>query len=279
MAKLPYFKFFAADWLADAELRRCSFAARGFFIDMLAIMWQCQRRGVLETNGRPWSDAEIVVAMGGDSKDSAPLLTELLANHVARRSSNGAVYSKRLIEIGADLELAHERRVQAGSKGGYRKQHAVVASKPPVKKTSAETVAMLPQVRSQKLEVRSQKLKTETTTATAFEKPAAVLSFKCLGMPREWELTQEYLDELKAMYPTLDVMAEVLSSKSWLLANPGRWKTAKGMPRFLDGWLRRSWGSSRSPSARSDEAYKMRGRVDTIQEGDPTGGEEEAVPT
>ena len=39
MAKSPAFQFYAKDWLSDANVRSMSFAAKGVYIDLLAIYW------------------------------------------------------------------------------------------------------------------------------------------------------------------------------------------------------------------------------------------------
>jgi hypothetical protein len=55
-----------------------------------------------------------------------------------------------------------------------------------------------------------------------------------------WHLPQAKLDEYKATYPALDVENEIRKAAQWLNDNSDRRKTAKGMPRFLGGWLSRA---------------------------------------
>jgi hypothetical protein len=45
------------------------------------------------------------------------------------------------------------------------------------------------------------------------------------------------VDELSAAYPALDVRAECNRARLWVEANPARRKTAKGMKRFICGWI------------------------------------------
>lgn len=113
-SKLPAFQFYPGDWLKDPNLRRCSQAARGVWIDMLCLMFESECRGVLESDNGAWTDREIAAAVGGDVKENMALIKELLRNGVARRNDRGAVYSKRMVR---DEEIRQER-AKAGSKGG-----------------------------------------------------------------------------------------------------------------------------------------------------------------
>lgn len=98
MAKLPAFFFYPRDWLTDANLRRCTPLARSVWIDLLCIMWECDIRGVLSTDGEPWTDDEIAKAVPGDTYQNMLALQELLRNRVAKRNDIGSVYSKRMVE-------------------------------------------------------------------------------------------------------------------------------------------------------------------------------------
>ncbi len=74
--------------------------------------------------------------------------------------------------------------------------------------------------------------------------PPAVLWLPCRasrrGDPPEWGLSQTQVERWQAVFPGLDVLAEARKAEAWLQANPGRWKTVRGMPRFLLSWLERT---------------------------------------
>lgn len=72
----------------------------------------------------------------------------------------------------------------------------------------------------------------------------AVLTFPTVGKgPSTWALTEAQLSEWQECYPGIAVLAEAQQALAWVKANPGRRKTAKGMPRFLVSWLSRSQNS------------------------------------
>jgi len=115
MGKLPAFLFYPSDWLRDPELLRCSKAAKGVWIDMLCLMFDCVERGKLISNGVPWSKEEIAQAIGGDVDENLSAIAELLGKGVARVARNTeAIYCSRMVRD------EHKRKLCsiAGKRGG-----------------------------------------------------------------------------------------------------------------------------------------------------------------
>lgn len=82
--------------------------------------------------------------------------------------------------------------------------------------------------------------------APAPEESPVLLLFPTVGQGgTEWRLRKPQVDEWQAAYPNLDVLAECRKALAWLNANPGRRKTARGMPRFLVTWCSRAVDSGR----------------------------------
>lgn len=79
----------------------------------------------------------------------------------------------------------------------------------------------------------------EPETTEPAEPP--VMTFPTVGTgAKEWHLTAAKLAEYATSFPGLDVQAECRKALQWLRDNPGKRKTAKGMPRFLGSWLGRA---------------------------------------
>ncbi|MFQ5591324.1 MAG: hypothetical protein ACE5HE_09195, partial [Phycisphaerae bacterium] len=114
--KQPAMLFYPGDWMKDPELRRCSPAARGVWMDIICLSFECCERGYLISNGNPWSDDDIVSAISGDKSGVRKGLTELLAKGVASRDKRGAVCCRR---VARDAEISRKRAI-AGAKGGKR---------------------------------------------------------------------------------------------------------------------------------------------------------------
>ena len=56
----------------------------------------------------------------------------------------------------------------------------------------------------------------------------------------EWQLSNEDMREMRDLYPGVDLLAEIRKARGWLIGNPTKRKTAKGMLRFLHNWLSRA---------------------------------------
>lgn len=68
-----------------------------------------------------------------------------------------------------------------------------------------------------------------------------VLTFPTVGADgTSWQLSEAQAAEWATLFPHLDVLAEARKALAWLMANQGRRKTARGMTKFLVGWLSRA---------------------------------------
>jgi len=114
MAKLPAFMFYPGDWMKDPNLKRCSHAAKGVWIDMLCLLHECEERGVFQTAGQAWSDEEIAQAVGGRLDVTLPCIRELVDKAVADRNTSGAIFCRRMVRDENKRRLCSE----AGKKGG-----------------------------------------------------------------------------------------------------------------------------------------------------------------
>ncbi len=67
------------------------------------------------------------------------------------------------------------------------------------------------------------------------------LEFPCSGKLKVWTLTREKLEEYHALYGNqIDVRQEAKKARQWVIDNPSKRKTARGMPKFLNGWFTRA---------------------------------------
>lgn len=112
--KMPAFQFYPADWMKDPNLRRCTHAAKGVWIDILCLMSECEERGVLKTNGHVWDDQEIALAVGGDQQLVLSCIVELTLKGVSNRREDGALICRRMVRDENKRKLCAE----AGKRGG-----------------------------------------------------------------------------------------------------------------------------------------------------------------
>ena len=110
----PWLKFYPADWRADPSLRACSYAARGLWIDLIALMHDATEYGHLLVNGEAPAPKKLARMLGAEEKEIVRLLAELEAEGVFSRTASGTIYSRRMLR---DHEKAKTDRVNGGSGG------------------------------------------------------------------------------------------------------------------------------------------------------------------
>lgn len=134
--KLPAFQFYPGDWRKDPNLSRCTHAEKGVWMDMLCIAFECDERGVLISQGTPWTDDEIAGAIGGDQSATLSHIAALLRKGVAKRRNDGAIFSARLVrdeskrakcseagKLGGNPNLTHPQPTLKGGPKGDDKGH------------------------------------------------------------------------------------------------------------------------------------------------------------
>jgi hypothetical protein len=108
----PWVKWYYADWRADEKLRMCSLAARGLWMDMLALMHKTG--GYLLINGTKPSIAELAQSISAKPKDTERALAELVVRGVPSTTADGVLFSRRIVRDRKKSATATAN----GSKGG-----------------------------------------------------------------------------------------------------------------------------------------------------------------
>jgi len=142
--KLPWIKFFVADWLSDEALRSCSVEARGLWADMICLMAKSDRHGYLLIGGNPARSEQLARICGLTPQRTSELMDELHASGVFSFDKE-TIISRRMVK---DEQL---RKSDATRK--MRMRHG------DVQQMSSECPSKSPR---QKLEARSEKLETRT---------------------------------------------------------------------------------------------------------------------
>jgi len=112
--KAPSFQFYPADWLKDHKLKRCSFKAKGVWIDILSNAFECPEKGLLRDENGPYSRQEILAMLTGRQREKREGFNELVEKGVIKQLDDKTYYSKRMYEQWRLSEI----RSKAGSKGG-----------------------------------------------------------------------------------------------------------------------------------------------------------------
>lgn len=107
--------WFWSDWLGDQAVRRLSPAARGVWIDCLALMAVANPTGYLcDERGKPLTHEEIARVVNATPTDVANLLAEVLEKGVASRDRTGRLFNRRMVR---KASIAAKKRL-SGKKGG-----------------------------------------------------------------------------------------------------------------------------------------------------------------
>lgn len=115
MSETPWLKFYPTDWRADPALRMCSLAARGLWIEMLALMHEATPYGYLLVSGRSPTDAQLAVLVGAPSEQIPGLLGELEAAGVFSRTKEGAIYSRKMTRTAKKAAVARKNGKMGGN--------------------------------------------------------------------------------------------------------------------------------------------------------------------
>lgn len=109
MGKMPASLFYWGDFVRDPNVRRCTHAEVGVWIRTLCLMFEAERKGVLSTNGVPWTDEEICLAIGGRYEETLNCVTALVTKGVASRNEDGSLVSRRMYRDEKEREDTKER--------------------------------------------------------------------------------------------------------------------------------------------------------------------------
>ena len=112
---LPAMPFYVGDWMKCPEVRALPPDLRGLWFDLICYMWESPERGVMvNSNGTPYTEEEIIRMVGLDCKNSSTWLQTLIRNGVCRQREDGAIYSRFM------LRQEEKRRIheESGKKGG-----------------------------------------------------------------------------------------------------------------------------------------------------------------
>lgn len=112
--RLRWSKFWWSDWQTDPSLKMCSYAARGLWMDMLAIMHSATPIGHLLVNGKMLNNRQIAALTGGTEQEVSSLINELEEACVFSRTEAGVIFSRRMIRDHEARDVGHRNGITGG---------------------------------------------------------------------------------------------------------------------------------------------------------------------
>lgn len=100
--------------MKDPSLRSISPLARGVWIDILCVMFESEKRGYLQINGKAPSEEQIARMVGCSGDEISRAMSELREASVFSTTANGVIYSRRIVR---DEEIRNKRS-KSGTLGG-----------------------------------------------------------------------------------------------------------------------------------------------------------------
>lgn len=113
----PAQQWYWDDWFSAFDVRLCSIAARGLWIDMLGIMWKAEIRGTLTVNGRQVNNKTLAKIAGATIEEVNSLIKELEDNDVFSKLRDGTIICRRLFKESKKQKDISNIRSEAGKKG------------------------------------------------------------------------------------------------------------------------------------------------------------------
>lgn len=115
MSKLPAIQFYPGDWRKDLGVQSLTYHDRGVWWEMLLLMHEGERRGMLMLNGMAMPIESIAQLLGLDKQTATKTVGRLLTSGVASRDDEtGAIYSRRMVKD----EKLRQIRTESGRRGG-----------------------------------------------------------------------------------------------------------------------------------------------------------------
>lgn len=111
----PWLKFYPTDWRSDPALRMCGLAARGLWMEMIALMHEAVPYGHLLVAGRSPTDTQLAVLVGASPDQIPELLGELDAAGVFSRTREGVIYSRKMTRTAKKAAIAKKNGKNGGN--------------------------------------------------------------------------------------------------------------------------------------------------------------------
>lgn len=262
MATRPAFQFYPADWRNNANLRRCSEAARGAWIDVLCLMHDSDEYGVLR-----WPLADIAQAAGLPIK----LLHELSRKGVLKGADSGADdyrwapfhagkqgdlvtlvaagegpcwYCSRFVK---DEFIRHRR----GAKTRFTTDNQPPKTEP--KSTPTRPVGVR--------QGDGASASSSTSSTEQEQKLRAGASARGSRLPADWTLPADLREWARAERPELDADREAAKFADHWRAQPGAKGRKTDWPATWRNWIRNAYGPRAAPATgKPSAAADFRGK-------------------
>lgn len=111
-----------------------------------------------------------------------------------------------------------------------------------------------PEIRDKSLEFKNNNLNTfARSSEKQTSEPEADVEALILNDGTEWRPSQPLFDEYVRLYPGVDVKQQFNAMRGWLLSNPQKRKTRRGITKFVNSWLAKEQDRGFKPVGTSNQ--------------------------
>ena len=249
MARLPWVKYWYADWTGDMAVQQCSLEARGAWHETLCFFWH---EGLFEWTGTTQEWARLWRCVTTTGRDAiAELHDRKVADLTMHDDGTVTIRSRRLFR-------EHNKREKARLRKAKERGHSNV--------TEGELSSVTPNVTPRGPE--AQKPRGSEADKPRSQSPPNPPGVEAHSVPEElsglelYEADSRLCTNLNSLlptweqaYPGVDVKAEIRKAHAWEMANPTKRKTPRGRSRFLNSWMARQQDRPKQKGGGFDEAW------------------------
>lgn len=112
-------------------------------------------------------------------------------------------------------------------------------------------------------ETKEQYIQKKNTSSSCSEplvkvsEPEACVEALVLNDGTEWRPTFRDYEEFKRLYPSVDIDDQFRRMRAWLLTNPSRRKTKRGVMQFVNRWLSKAQDKPSQPKAEEKKGFSV----------------------
>lgn len=224
MSKLLWDKWYFDD--LDDDCGHLSLAARGAWVWIIGNLRTCDGERTTDLTG--W--ARIIRA---DPETTVAIITELIKQKICDSNVTCNALSQK---YNGDITISC-RRLKREAK--IRNQNKMRQRRHRDKRLamSENNESVTPEETETETETDTDNKNTYASSdKKSLEAGEIFTDLPCVGKIKIFHVTKAYIQEMKNLYPGIDIEAETLRAKGWLINNPRKGKTHRGMTRYLGGW-------------------------------------------
>lgn len=112
-------------------------------------------------------------------------------------------------------------------------------------------------------ETKEQYIQKKNTSSSCSEplvkvsEPEACVEALVLNDGTEWRPTFRDYEEFKRLYPNVDIDDQFRRMRAWLITNPSRRKTKRGVMQFVNRWLSKAQDKPSQPKAEEKKGFSV----------------------